>query len=387
MAGEGLRVVAVGTREVPREVDHIEAGDDRDLRLAGLVSFVDPPKASAAAALQRLRARGVAVKVVTGDHELVARHVAKELGLEVREALSGTAIDGLDDDALAVRAEDVTLFHRVSPIQKNRVILALSARGHVVGFLGDGINDGPPLHSADVGISVDGAVDVAKEAADLILCRPDLSVLAEGVDEGRRTLVNVTKYVLMATSSNFGNMVSMAAASLFLPFLPLLPVQILLNNLIYDVSELAIPLDDVDDEALARPHRWDIALVRRFMLMVGPISSVFDLLTFWVLLHVVHADTATFRTGWFVESIASQVFVIFAIRTRVPALRGHPNRWLVVAAVSAVAVAVALPFSPLGAWVALVPLRAGTLGLLAAIVAGYLVVVELIKRRAFARIA
>jgi Mg2+-importing ATPase len=256
---------------------------------AGFAAFEDPPKSSAAAALKALAESGVDVKVVTGDSELVTRHVCGEVGLPVKGVLTGPELLALQDDALEAKAGDVTLFCRVVPSQKNRVIRALRRRGHVVGFLGDGINDAPSLHAADVAISVDTGVDVAKAAADLILLEQDLAVVHDGVLEGRRTFGNIMKYVMMAMSSNFGNMFSMAGASLFLPFLPMRPVQVLVNNFLYDVSEVPIPMDSVDQEFVRRPRHWDMAFVRNFMLVIGPVSSVFDFLTFYVMLHVFRA--------------------------------------------------------------------------------------------------
>ncbi len=247
-----------------------------------------------------------------------------------------------------MQVENVNLFCRVTPTQKNRIILALKKRGHTVGYLGDGINDAPSLHSADIGISVDSAVDVAKEAAEMILLEHDLGVLQNGVIEGRRTFGNIMKYIMMGTSSNFGNMFSMAGGSLFLPFLPMLPTQILLNNMLYDISEVPIPLDNVDEEYLVRPRQWDINFVRKFMLIIGPISSIFDFLTFFVMIKVFQAGEALFHTGWFIESLATQVLVIFVIRTRKNPLKSRPNRWLTTCSLLVVALAVLLPFTPLG---------------------------------------
>ncbi|MYM76266.1 HAD-IC family P-type ATPase, partial [Duganella sp. FT134W] len=316
------------------------AGDETALVFAGLVSFLDPPKPSAAPALAALARDGVALKTVTGDHELVARHLYARLGVPVTGVLSGDEVARLDDLALGAAAERVNLFCRITPVQKHRILVALRRRGHVVGYLGDGINDAPALHAADVAISVDGAVDVARAAADLILLEHDLGVLHAGVREGRRTFGNIMKYILMGTSSNFGNMFSMAGAALLLPFLPMLPVQILLNNLLYDLSELAIPLDHVDAADLRRPRPWDLALVRDFMLVMGPVSSVFDFLTFYLLLAVFDAGQALFHTGWFIESLASQVLVIFLLRTRGNPLRSRPHPALALGALAVLAAAV-----------------------------------------------
>lgn len=378
---EGFRVLGIAWREVGTEHDHAVVGDESELVFAGFAAFLDPPKESARPALAELARLGVVVKIVTGDNERVTEHVCRELGLPVTGVLTGDALAALSDEALAARLQTTTLFCRTTPPQKARVIRALRRSGRVVGYLGDGINDAPSLHAADVGLSVDGAVDVAREAAAMVLLRNDLSVLAEGVREGRRTFANIMKYVMMGTSSNFGNMVSMAAAVLFLPFLPMLPVQILLNNLLYDVSEIALPLDRVDEETVGRPCRWDMRFVRDFMLVLGPVSSAFDLLTFGLLLGVFGADQALFRTGWFVESMATQVLVIFAIRTVRPAWRSPPHPLLAAGALAVVAIAVLLPFTPPGGWFGFVAPSAGLLGALAAMTLAYLAVVEQVKRR------
>jgi len=381
---EGFRVLAVAWRAVEPTHVHAVVDDETQLALAGLVAFLDPPKATARPAIDDLAALGVEVKVVTGDNELVTRHVCRELGLSVRGLRTGEEIARLDDEALAVVAEETTLFCRVTPAQKNRIILALKRRGRVVGYLGDGINDAPPLHSADVGISVDTAVDVAKDAAALILLEHDLRVLQAGVVEGRRTFGNVMKYIMMGTSSNFGNMFSMAAATLVLPFLPMLPVQILLNNLLYDISELPIPTDAVDEAELRQPRRWDMAFVRRFMLRMGPVSSVFDMLTFALLLGVFEADAARFRTAWFVESLVTQVLVIFVIRTRGNPLRSRPAGWLVATAFAVVACAAVLPLTTLGRYVGFVPLSGPIYAALAGVCLLYLGSAEVAKRRCYA---
>jgi Mg2+-importing ATPase len=301
--------------------------------------------------------------------------------------LTGAEIAQMDDQALQARVEATTLFCRVTPAQKNRIILALKHRGHVVGYLGDGINDAPSLHSADVGLSVDSAVDVAKEAAALILLEHDLGVLHDGVLEGRRTFGNIMKYIMMGTSSNFGNMFSMAGASLVLPFLPMLPMQILLNNFLYDVSEIPIPLDSVDADYLSRPRHWDMHFIRNFMMIVGPVSSLFDFLTFFILLRVLHAGEALFHTGWFVESLATQVLVIFIIRTRGNPLRSRPSPVLAVTSLVVVAVAILLPVTPLGAHLGFVPPPPTFFPILAAMVVVYLVSVEGVKRWFYRRVA
>ena len=298
---------------------------------------------------------------MTGDNEQCTRHVCGELGLEVAGTLTGPEVAELTDEALLARVDDTTLFCRVTPPQKSRVISVLRRRGHVVGYLGDGINDAPSLHAADVGFSVDTAVDVAKEAAAMILLRKDLGVLADGVREGRKTFMNILKYMMMGTSSNFGNMFSMAGGVLFLPFLPMLPTQILLNKLLYDLSEATIPLDNVSDSMVARPRRWDLDIVRKLMFVFGPLSSIFDFATFGLLLWVFHAGEKLFQTGWFVESLATQTLVIFIIRTSDP-LRDPPHPSLVASTLFATALAVALPYSPLASWLGFVPPPAALLG-------------------------
>ncbi len=379
LCGAGFRVLGIAWKAETADCRHIVVGDEVDLVFAGFAAFEDPPKASAAQALADLARAGVTVKVVTGDNELVTQHVCAELGLPILGVLTGSEIQKMDDPALAARAAEVNLFCRVTPALKNRVILALKHRGHVVGYLGDGINDAPSLHSADVGISVEGGVDVAKAAADLILLEQDLAVLKNGVLEGRRTFGNIMKYILMATSSNFGNMFSMAGAALLLPFLPMLPVQILLNNFLYDLSELPIPMDTVDADYVLTPHRWDLDTIRRFMLVIGPVSSAFDFLTFFVLLRVFHAGEALFHTGWFVESLATQVLVIFVIRTRHGPFSSRPSRLLIVTSLAVVAAAVLLPWTPLGVRIGFVPLPGTFFLVLAGMVALYLALVQVAK--------
>jgi len=384
---EGFRVLGIAWRKVAPDHPHAVVSDETELVFAGFAAFLDPPKTSAAAALKSLAASGITVKIVTGDNELVTRHICHELGLPVTGELTGDAIQHMDDSALRARVEVVNLFCRVAPAQKNRIILALKARGHTVGFLGDGVNDAPSLHSADIGISVDSAVDVAKEAADMILLRRDLNVLHDGVLEGRRTFGNIMKYIMMGTSSNFGNMFSMAGAALFLPFLPLLPVQILLNNLLYDVSEIPIPMDRVDRAYLARPRHWDMTFIRDFMWVLGPVSSVFDFLTFFVMLKVFQAGEALFHTGWFIESMATQVLVIFVIRTRGNPLRSRPSTLLSITSLAVVAAAAALPFTPMGAYFGFVALPPLFFLILLGMVLGYLLAVELVKRWFYQRFA
>ena len=307
--------------------------------LAGFLSFVDPLLPDAAETLAELKADGVSVKILTGDNEVVARHVCGLVGVSDDQLVTGEALDRLDDAALGHVAEQASVFTRVSPAQKNRIILALKRRGHVVGYLGDGINDAPSLHTADVGISVMAATDVAREAADVILVERSLRVLHRGILEGRRASGNMMKYLLMGTSSNFGNMFSMAAASLFLPFLPMLPTQILLNNFLYDLAQITIPTDNVDAEYIRRPQHWDMRVIRDFMIFIGPISSIFDFLTFYAMLRMFHASESLFHTGWFVESLATQTLVLFVIRTMGNPLRSRPSRSLAITTVAIARVA------------------------------------------------
>jgi P-type Mg2+ transporter len=376
----GNRVIAVAGRPADG-LDRLEANDERDLHLTGLLVFLDAPKADAAAALRRLDDLGVTVKIVTGDNPQVAVKVCHDLGLPEATALTGGDIDRLDDDALAEAIATTTVFARVSPEQKARIVNLQRRGGDDVAFLGDGVNDALALHAADVGISVDSATDVAKDAADVILLEKSLDVLADGVVEGRRIFANTIKYVLMGTSSNFGNMFSAAGASLFLTFLPMLPSQILLNNLLYDASQLAIPTDNVDQEQLRRPSHWDIGFIRRFMLVFGPLSSVFDFITFGVMLWVFHSGPAQFRTGWFVESLATQTLIVFAIRTRrVPFFRSHPSLPLTLAALGVVTVGALLPVTPVGGLLGFQPLPTGFFLALATMVVTYIMLVEFGKR-------
>ena len=362
--------------------------DEAELTFAGFAVFLDPPKASAGAALTALAAAGVAVKILTGDNEQVARHLCDELGFDPGKVLTGTDLAGLSDEALIGRLRDARLFCRVTPQQKLRVIMALKRMGQTVGFLGDGINDAPALHAADVGISVDSAADVAKAAADIILLEQDLGVVHAGVMEGRRTVVNTGKYILMAGSANLGNVSSMALAGLVLPFLPLLPIQVLLLNLIYDFAQTGLPLDNVDPEAIEQPIHWDIRLIERFMIVMGPTSSMFDVLTISVLLLLFQADVALFRTGWFMETLATQILWIFAVRTRRHLFASRPHRAVAGLAFGTAALTVALPFLPgIGQWFEFVHPPASYFPFLLAVIAAFLVTTELVKRFFYAHMA
>ena len=379
-AKQGLRVLAIAYREIEQKTRYTPV-DETGLILAGFVSFADPVLPDVAESLRALARDGVSVKILSGDNELVARHVCEQVGLDAREVVTGTQVDKLDQDALGVVAERVSVFARVSPAQKHRIVLALKARRAVVGFLGDGINDAPSLHAADVGISVVNAVDVARDAADIVLGERDLGALHAGVIEGRKAFANVMKYLLMGTSSNFGNVLSMAAASLVLPFLPMLPTQILLNNFLYDIAQITIPGDNVDASQLKSPRRWSVHSIRRFMLGVGPISSLYDFLTFYVLLVWLHASQAEFHTGWFVESLATQTLVLFVIRTGGNPLRSRPGKPLIATVLAAVVVGTVLPFTPIGADLGFIPLPPVFFAFLAVATATYLLLVEGVKRR------
>jgi len=377
---QGFRSLAVAYVEVPARADYSVA-DERNLILAGFLTFSDEPLADAAQVMASLKEDGVEVKVISGDNARVTGHVCSEVGIGSGHILTGDELDHMTDPALGHDVEETQVFARISPAQKNRILLALKHNGHAVGFMGDGINDAPSIHAADVGISVSSAVDVAREAADVILVQPGLRVLHDGIIEGRRAFGNVMKYLLMGTSSNFGNMLSMAVASFFLPFLPMLPIQILLNNLLYDTGQLTIPTDNVDETYLQKPQRWDISLIRSFMIFIGPISSLFDFLTFYVLLHFFHSSEAQFHTGWFVESLATQTLVLFVIRTSKNPLSSRPSNPLLATCLAVVAIGVYLPFSPVAAPLGFTPLPASYFAFLAIVTAVYLLLVEVAKRR------
>jgi Mg2+-importing ATPase len=380
----GYRVLGVAYAPSPAPLT-VSRENERDLVLAGFVAFLDPPRDDARGLIAKLAAQGVQVKVLTGDNEIVTAHICRAVGVSTEGMLVGGDIEAMTDPALAYAVERAQVMARLTPAQKSRVLHALRARGHVVGFLGDGINDAPSLHAADVGISVANAVDVAKEAGQIILLQPGLEVLLGGIVEGRKAFGNVMKYLLMGTSSNFGNMLSMAGAAVFLPFLPMLPSQILLNNLLYDVAQITIPSDEVDATFVQKPHRWDIGLIRRFMVAVGPISSIYDFLTFYVLLKVLHAPEALFHTGWFVESLATQTLVIFVIRTAANPFRSRPSRALVASTLGIVLLGLVLPYLPFARVFGFVPLPARFYVFLALATATYLGLVEMVKRALFRR--
>lgn len=378
--GAGNRVVAIATRAATG-LDTLTAADEHDLTLAGFLVFLDQPKPSAAGSIARLTELGITVKVVTGDNALVAETVCRSIGLASGGTITGADLDAIDDTEIIAAVGAATIFARVSPEQKARILRAQRRAGSAVAFLGDGVNDALALHHADVGISVDSATDVAKDAADIILLERDLDVLADGVGEGRRIFANTIKYVLMGTSSNFGNMFSVTAAAAFLPFLPMLPFQILLNNLLYDSSQMTIPTDRVDHEQLTRPSHWDIGFIRRFMIRFGPISSLFDFATFATMLWVFDATAPEFRSGWFVESLATQTLIVFVIRTRrVPFLRSRPSRPLTTSVIAVVTVGTLLPLSPLSGTLGFAPLPPAFFAVLVAFVVAYLTSTDLAKK-------
>lgn len=386
LSRHGFRVLAVAYRSVVG-LGGFTVADERALVLVGYLAFADPPSPDAAASLAVMKRDGVEVKILTGDNELVARHICEQVGLENPTIVLGGELERTSDSALSHTAEETTVFARVSPMQKLRIIHALKRRGHVVGYMGDGVNDAPSLHAADVGISVSSAVDVAREAADIILLKPGLKILHNGIIEGRRASANVMKYLLMGTSSNFGNMFSMAGASLFLSFLPMLPTQILLNNFLYDTAQITIPSDNVDEPYLRAPRRWDMALIRNFMIFIGPISSVYDFLTFYVLLHFFHASQPEFHTGWFVESLATQTLVLFVIRTMGNPLKSRPSVPLAISTLLIVMIGCLLPYSPLASLLGFTALPAPFFGFLTISTVTYLLLVEIAKRRLFARVS
>jgi P-type Mg2+ transporter len=384
LSERGFRVLAVAYRSVSGP-SGFGAADERELTLVGFLTFADHLLEGAPESIEDLRRDGVQVKILTGDNELVTRHICNEVGVDGSTIVLGSELEGLDEHALAHVAERTSVFARVSPAQKHRIIRALKAHGHVVGFLGDGINDAPSLHSADVGISVAGAADVAREAADIVLLERSLAVLHAGIIAGRRSFGNVLKYLLMGTSSNFGNMFSMAGAAMFLPFLPMLPTQILLNNFLYDIAQLTIPTDNIDPSYVEGPQRWDIRLIRNFMLVIGPVSSLYDFLTFFALLYLFRFGETLFHTGWFLESLATQTLVLFVIRTAGRPWRNRPSAPLVATTLLVVAIGALLPYSRVAPALGFEPLPLSYFAFLAIVVGTYLMIVELVKRRVMHR--
>ncbi len=384
LQSQGFRVLAIAYKDVPSDRAVFSKADERDLVLRGYVAFLDPPKPSSREAIAALEKHGVTVKVLTGDNDIVSKKICADVGLRIDRVVLGSDVEAATDAELVELAEEAVLFARLSPAHKERVVMALRSNGHVVGFMGDGINDAPALRSADVGISVDNAVDIAKESADLILLEKDLLVLEHGVLEGRRVFGNIIKYIKMGTSSNFGNMFSVLGASAFLPFLPMLPIQLLTQNLLYDFSQLAIPFDRVDDEYLAKPRQWKIEDIRRFMLWFGPVSSIFDYVTFGLMFFVLKANTparqSLFQSAWFVEGLLSQTLIVHMIRTRkIPFLQSNAAPALTLATLSVMAIGVALPFTPFGRSLGMVPLPPLFFGWLGAILIAYAVLAQIVK--------
>ncbi len=374
----GYRILAVAYKGVKAEKSYT-AEDEKDLTLLGFLIFTDPPKKDAHQAVNRLKEMGVEVKILTGDNELVAKKICADLKVPVKRVVCGSDLIQMSWTDIKAAVEETTIFARITPEQKLDIIKALKANGHVVGFGGDGVNDAPALYEADVGISVDTAVDVSKEAADIVLLEKDLLVLADGINEGRKIFGNTIKYILMGTSSNFGNMFSAAAASIFLPFLPMLPMQILFMNLLYDVSNMTLPTDNVDEEYIKWPKRWDIGFVRKYTLFFGPFSSLYDFLTYGIMLFIfgAAANPALFQTGWFVESFWTEVLVIFVIRTRrIPFLTSRPGKWLILLTLSCVAFGTILPFTALGGFLGFTALPPEYWALLVLMVATYLFLVD-----------
>lgn len=382
LSAQGNRVLAVAVKEIKsNKKDSYIKADEEKLELLGFVSFLDPAKRGVGEVLAGLNSIGIEIKIITGDNELVTQKVCADVGLGIKGILTGKDIDHLTDTALRIRALRTTVFARCSPIQKNRVISALRAKGRVVSYLGDGINDAPSLKAADVGITVDNGVDVAKEAADIVLTKKDLAVLKDGVIEGRKVFGNTMKYIMMGMSSNFGNMFSAAGAVIFLPFLPMLPIQILLNNFLYDLSQVTIPADNVDEDWLKKPHRWNIDFIKKFMLFFGPVSSMFDFMTFFVLFRLFSSSENVFQTGWFMESLATQVLVIHMIRTRkTPFAESRASKYLMASTLACVALGWLIPYTALGGFFRFQPLPLSLVVVLALIVGCYLAVVEGVKR-------
>jgi Mg2+-importing ATPase len=381
---EGFRVIAVAYRVFPGDNDepHYTVSDESNLTLLGYLAFLDPPKDTASEALAQLNGHNVAVKILTGDNDIVTASICKQVGISVDNMLLGTVIESMTDDELDALVESATVFAKLSPAHKERIIHSLHRKGHVVGFMGDGINDAPALKAADVGISVDSAVDIAKESSDIILLENSLLVLEEGVLEGRKVFGNIIKYIRMAASSNFGNMFSVLGASLFLPFLPMQPIQVLTNNLLYDFSQTSIPTDNVDTDWLARPRKWEIGALRRFILYIGPISSIFDYMTFFIMLYVFHAwnNPALFQTGWFVESLFTQTLIIHVIRTnKIPFLQSRASRSLLLTSLVIVLVGAYLTISPLASTLGFVGLPPLYWPLLFGMLLCYIILTQVVK--------
>jgi Mg2+-importing ATPase len=373
-------VLLLASRRIAAKKKAYAPSDEKELTFEGLLAFLDPAKHTAKESIQHLVRRGIEIKILSGDNELVNSRIAREVGMEVKGVITGEEVANASDDSLLVLVEKNTIFARVTPVQKERIILALQRNKHVVGYLGDGINDALALKTSDVGISVDSAVDVAKEAADIILLRKSLHVLYEGVDEGRRTFCNTTKYLKMGSSSNFGNMFSVVGASVFLPFLPMAPIQIILNNFLYDMSQLGIPTDEVDAEAIAKPVQWDLGGIRNFMVFIGPVSSIFDYITFGVMYLYFQAPAAVFQTGWFIESLLSQTLIIHVIRTnKIPFIESRASWQLILLSIVIVLAGFLVILTPLGGYFGFAALPAAYFPILAAMILCYLVLGQVVK--------
>jgi P-type Mg2+ transporter len=381
---DGLRALAVAYKWLPPEDRTYTVQDENDLVLSGYIAFLDPPKETARQAIAALRDHGVCVKIITGDNEVVTKKICKEVGLPIEHAMLGKDLEKLSEAQLSEAVERTTIFTKMSPVQKSRVIRALQGNNHTVGYLGDGINDAAALKDADVGISVDTAVDIAKESADIILLEKSLLVLEEAVVEGRRTFANIIKYIKMTASSNFGNVFSVLIASIFLPFLPMLPIQLLVQNLLYDVSQVSIPWDDVDADYLKQPRKWDASGIARFMVFIGPISSVFDVVTFLVMWNVFHANTVAkqslFQSGWFVVGLLTQTLIVHMIRTQhIPFIQSRAATPVILLTACIMALGIYLPFSPVGEHLGMVPLPPAYFVWLALILSSYCLLTQLVK--------
>ena len=382
---KGFRVLGLATKTVDGQPEAYSHTDENALTFAGFLLFFDPPKADVQQVIVDLAKRGVQLKIITGDNQKVARHVAEAVNLPLQGVLTGSQLNDLHDEALWHLAERTTLFAEVDPNQKERIILALQKTRHVVGYMGDGINDAPALHAADVGISVDTAVDVAKEAADFVLLKKDLAILRQGIDEGRVTFANTIKYILTTISANFGNMFSMAGASMFLPFLPMLAPQILLNNFLSDIPATTIASDNVDPEMVEKPRRWNTKFIRNYMVLFGLVSSIFDFLTFGTLLFLFRASPEEFRTGWFIESLITELVIALVVRTRHVFFRSRPGKLLLVSSLIFIAITLVLPYLPFISVFGFIPLPAPLMLAMLGLTALYVLATELTKKYFYSR--
>jgi len=381
LSADGFRVLAIAYKDLDNQKEAYSKDDEKELILKGYVAFLDPPKLTAKKAIEALKKLGIDFKVLTGDNELVTKKICSEVGLDVKELVSGDQVEKASDSELKELVKTTNIFARLSPLHKERLIRALHQNGHIVGYLGDGINDAPALKISDVGISVNNAVDIAKESADIILLKKSLMVLEDGVTEGRKTFGNIVKYIKMGSSSNFGNMFSMTGGSIFLPFLPMLPIQILLNNFLYDVSQVAIPTDEVDREYIMKPRPWNVNYIKKFMVIIGPISSIYDFLTYGVMLFIFHASPELFHTGWFVESLCTQTLVIHVIRTgKIPFIQSKPSKFLMSTSIAIVTIGILIPFSPLAKSFGFVPPPPMYFVVLFLMVSTYLLLVQVVKK-------